>query len=87
MDIRTRFLATVTSHFGVIETREADPLDAVVRRDLKPDSLDLIELAVAIEDEFAIELTDDELAAMPSQTTLREIMGLVEGKLPGRIAA
>ena len=77
----TRFLATVTAHFGVIETREANPLDAVFLRDLKPDSLDVVELIMLLEDEFQVTIDDDEAVALSEQITLREIMVMVESKL------
>lgn len=78
---RTRLLAAVTSHFGTIETPAADPLDAVILRDLKPDSLDLVEVIMALEDEFQIVIEDDEAMTMHAGATLREVLALVDGKL------
>ena len=86
-DTRIRFLATVTAHFGVIETPEADPLDAVFGRDLEFDSLDPIELSMLLEEEFGVELSDDEVANFAADATLRQILELVESKLAGRLAA
>lgn len=86
-DNRTRLLAAFTRHFGVIETTAADPLDAVIKRDLHPDSLDLVEVSVEVEDEFQIELTDEELMNLPETATLRDVLALVEGKLAPKAAA
>lgn len=83
----TRLLATITAQFGAIETAAADPLDAVLRRDLKPDSLDVVELTMALEDEFQIVIDDDEAIGLSEQITLREILALVEARLARQDAA
>ena len=80
-DTRTRFLSVLTNHFGAVETAEADILDAVFLRDLKPDSLDVVELLMGIEDEFSITIEDGEAEALSEKITLREILALVEGKV------
>lgn len=36
-----------------------------------------------IEGQFHITLNDDELADMPDETTLRDLLATIEGKLPG----
>jgi acyl carrier protein len=83
----TRLLAIITAHFGAIETPETDVLDALFVRDLRPDSLDAIELAMLIEDEFSIELSDADMDLLyAGSTTLRHVLLLVEAKL-GAFAA
>ena len=79
-DTRTRFLAVLTGHFGAIQTAEADILDAVFLRDLKPDSLDVIEVIMDLEDAFGIVIDDDEAMALDEKVTLRSILELVEAK-------
>ena len=79
-DARTRFLAVLTGHFGTVETAEADILDAVFLRDLKPDSLDVIEVIMDLEDAFGIVIDDDEAMALDEKVTLRSILELVEAK-------
>lgn len=86
-DTRTRVLAAFTAHFGAVETPEADPLDAVILRDLRPDSLDVIELAMELEDRFQITISDDEIMAMAERSTIRDVLGLVEWKLAGKVVA
>ena len=86
-DTHARFLKVFTDHFGVIETPEADPLDAILERDFVFDSLDPIELSMLLEEEFGVELSDDEVANFATDATLRQILELIEGKLAGKVAA
>ncbi len=85
-DTRTRFLSVLTGHFGTIETTEADILDAVFLRDLKPDSLDVIEVIMDLEDQFGIVIDDDEAMSLDEKVTLRTILEMVETKA-GMVAA
>lgn len=83
MKPRTRFLSIVTKHFGAIETAATDPLDALIVDELQPDELDMVEVAMALEDEFGIAITDDQLAPfMPAHghagKTLRDLLALIE---------
>ncbi len=48
--------------------------------DLQADSLDLVEIAMELEDEFDIDLPDNE---MDTARTVAELIALVERKLPG----
>lgn len=86
-DTQTRFLALIVNRFGVIETTAQDPLDADFKRDCKPDSLDVIEVVMEIEEEFDIEITDDEMESFAEGTTLRAILALVEIKLAEKAVA
>lgn len=86
-ETETRLLAAFVRHFGVVETPAADPLDCVIRCDLKPDSLDLVEVTMEIEEEFGISLGDEEVADLPETATIRDVLKLVEPKLAGRVAA
>lgn len=76
-----QLLTVLAKHFGAIETSALDPLDAVILRDLKPDSLDVVEVLMEIEDHFQIAITDDEVMGLGEDTTLRDLLALVEGKL------
>lgn len=87
MDIATRLLALVTREFGAIETTADDPLDAVLTTDLKGDSLHRISLIMEIEDEFGVEISDDEDAALGSDATIRSVLELIERKLAEKVAA
>jgi acyl carrier protein len=56
-------------------TPEADFAD-----DLRADSLDMVELTTAVEEEFGVEITDDEAERIVS---VADALTLVEGKLGG----
>lgn len=86
-DNATRLLALVTREFGAIETTADDPLDAVLTTDLKGDSLDRVTLMMQIEDEFGVQISDDEDEALGPDATLRSVMGLIERKLAEKVAA
>ncbi len=87
MDIATRLLALVTREFGAIETTADDQLDAVLTTDLKGDSLHRILLLMEIEDEFGIQISDDEDEALGHDATLRSVLELIERKLAEKVAA
>ena len=82
---RTRLLATITTELGAIVTTADDVIDAVILRDLRPDSLDVITTSMAIEDEFGISMDEPEIMALGEGATLRDLLGLVEGKLEGEV--
>lgn len=86
-DNATRLLALVTREFGAIETTADDPLDAVLTTDLKGDSLHRISLLVEIEEEFGVEISDDEDAALGSDATIRSVLDLIERKLAAKVSA
>lgn len=49
--------------------------------DLGADSLDVIELVMAAEHEFAIEIADEEVPEA-AETTVGDLVALIRGKLP-----
>lgn len=83
-DTATRLLSVLTAQFGAVETAEKDIFDAVYVRDLKPDSLDSVEVIMAIEDEFEIVIDDDEAFALDENITLRGIVALIYTKLAAK---
>lgn len=85
-ETETRVLAILTDHFGAIETPEADPLDAQFMRDLKPDSLDVIEVVMQLEDDLGAEITDDDVDGLLGDVTIRDIAAMIDGKL-AKVAA
>jgi acyl carrier protein len=52
--------------------------DAVLVDDLAADSLDIVELVMAFEEEFRIEIADDEAEKV---STVRDVHDLIEAKL------
>lgn len=86
-ETRTQLLAVFTKRFGAVETAAQDPPDTVIVRDLKPDSLDLIELVMDLEEEFQIAISDDEAADFAKEATIRDVLQTVEVKLAAKVAA
>jgi acyl carrier protein len=78
MDAFEKVKAIIVEQLGV----DADKIsmDARFREDLEADSLDLVELIMAFEDEFGGEISDDEAQQ------IKTVGGAVE-YLEGRIAA
>ena len=54
--------------------------DDATLEDLGADSLDLVEVGLAIEDDFAIEITPDEVGNHLETTTVAEIVEWLEGR-------
>jgi len=77
----TRLLSAITTEMGAFTTTEAEVMDAVILRDLKPDSLDVIAVSMAIEDAFGITLGEEEILGLGEKATLRDLLALVEGKV------
>jgi acyl carrier protein len=74
--IAPRVKALLASHLGREIGKVTD--DAMLVDDLGADSLDGIELAAAIEEEFEIEIMDDEIVP---RARVRDVTALIEGKL------
>lgn len=53
-------------------------LNAKLREDLGADSLDLVEIAMFLEEEFSVEISDDEINHVE---TVQNLISLVESKL------
>jgi acyl carrier protein len=58
-DIRARVVKVVVEQLGVKEEEVVD--SASFQEDLGADSLDVVELVMAFEDEFGIDIPDDEV--------------------------
>jgi acyl carrier protein len=71
----------IADHFGVPVSLVVDEADL---RDLGADSLDIIELSVALEQQFDIRIPDDEI---DSCTSVGEAMALLRRSEPLRRAA
>jgi acyl carrier protein len=72
MDIQTRVLRTIAEQFGLAQDR-INPAEQLVA-DFGMDSLDGVELCMAIEDEFAIEIPDEDAEACE---TVQDVIDLV----------
>ena len=79
-DTLTRLLSIVTRELGTIETITDDPLDATFSG-LKGDSLHRISIMCEVEEEFGIEISDEDDERLGPDATLRTLLALIEWKL------
>lgn len=79
MSVRDRTKKIVVEHLGVEEEKVVD--DADFYNDLGADSLDMVELTMAFEEEFACEISDNEAEGC---STFGDAVRLLEGKNGGR---
>jgi len=79
-DNRTRLLALVTRELGSIVTTADDPID-VSFSELGGDSLHRISIMAAAEEEFEIEISDEDDERLGPDATLRTLLTLIEWKL------
>ncbi|WP_292622108.1 acyl carrier protein [Mesorhizobium sp.] len=77
--VRDRITKIVVDHLGVEAERVTD--NAGFIDDLGADSLDQIELVMSFEEEFGIEIPDDELLSI---LTVGQAIAYVEKKVGGR---
>lgn len=75
-DVRERVVAIIVDQLGVDEDQVTD--DARFREDLEADSLDLVELMMAFEEEFGGEISDEE--AQRIQTVGEVVIMLQQGQ-------
>lgn len=80
MDIRSKVYKVISEHLGISQDRIKDDSDLV--NDLGADSLDIIEIVMGIEEEFDIEVTEDEANA---SSTISSVIDLVTVKTVGSV--
>lgn len=76
MDVAGKFATILVDHLGVEREKcvpEADLID-----DLGADSIDFVDVTIAIEEVFGIDVSDDEAAAC---STVSQFVAMIEGKL------
>lgn len=81
LTIEARVARLLADHFGRLDPATVTP-DLNLREHLKADSLDGVEIALALEEEFSVQITDDECAEC---TTVGELQALLV-KLTGGAA-
>lgn len=85
-DNRTRLLSIVSRELGTIETITNDPLDATFSG-LKGDSLHRISIMCEVEEEFGIEISDEDDERLGPDATLRTLLDLIERKIAAKVPA
>jgi acyl carrier protein len=76
MDLESRVSAIIVEQLGV--TKEELAPEASFIDDLGADSLDIVELVMAMEEEFDIEIPDDDAEKIQ---TIKDVIGYVKGKI------
>lgn len=79
--IQTRVAKLIADHFGGLKLAEIQP-DMELKADLGAESLDNVELVMALEEEFAVQISDDEAETC---TTVGDVQQLLV-KLQGEVA-
>ncbi len=74
-DIEQKLKATISDQLGVAQA-EIQPGSALVE-DLGADSLDVVELVMAIEEEFSVEIPDDEV---PKLKTVQDAVDYITAR-------
>ncbi|MBA36809.1 MAG: acyl carrier protein [Pelagibacterales bacterium] len=74
-DISERVIAIVMEHLGVEKDKITENSSFI--DDLGADSLDTVELVMAFEEEFSIEIPDD---AAETITTVKDAIGFIESQ-------
>ena len=64
MSVQSKIISLTATQLGLGE--DTISLDSNFMEDLGADSLDTVELVMNIEEEFGIEIPDDEVAGMPT---------------------
>ena len=75
-DIEARVKKIVSEHLGIDESEVA--IDASFTDDLGADSLDTVELVMALEDEFATEIPDDQAEKI---LTVKQAIDYIEANM------
>ena len=76
MDVFERIKAIIVENLGVAEDEVV--LDASFREDLQADSLDLVELIMAFEEEFGSEISDEDAQRI---TTVRQAVDYISERM------
>lgn len=85
-DNRTRLLSIVSLEMGAIQTTAEDPINARFS-EIGGDSLHRVCIMMEAEDEFGVEIADDEDAELGEDATLADLLELIERKLAAKVSA
>lgn len=89
-DTEKRIAALIRDRVGIHIEDHPQGLDTRFR-DLSFDSLDIVELTMATEEEFHVEITDDEMELfgpdLPNGKTVADLVAMVDVKVAGKVPA
>lgn len=74
-EVEGRVRGKMVDHWGVDPAR-LEP-NAMLGKDLGVDSLDLVELVMGLEEEFGVEIPDDEIDGRLCDQTVRDVFDVV----------
>lgn len=74
--MKDRILELIAEQFGLNTDELSDDID--LRNDLNADSIDLVELVMSLEDEFGIEVNDEDLKNINTIGDIIEYAGELE---------
>lgn len=74
--MKDRILELIAEQFGLNTDELSDDID--LRNDLNADSIDLVELVMSLEDEFGIEVNDEDLKNINTIGDIVEYAGELE---------
>lgn len=78
LTIEARVAKLLADHFGRLDPATVTP-DLSLREHLKADSLDGVEIAMALEEEFSVQITDDECAECTTVGELQQLLVKLTG--------
>ena len=76
--IEARVAKILADHFGKLDPATVTP-DLSFRENLEADSLDGVEIALALEEEFGVQITDDECAECATVGELQQLLVKLTG--------
>lgn len=74
----TRVARIIADHFGGLKLADIEP-DMKLRDDLGADSLDAVEIVLALEEEFGVPIVDDDCAACATVGELQQLVVKLQG--------
>ena len=77
--IPARVAKIIADQFGGLKPTEVEP-DMKLREDLGADSLDAVEIALALEEEFGVQIADDACADCTTVGELQQLMLKLQGE-------
>lgn len=75
---QTRVARIIADHFGGLKLADIEP-DMKLEEDLGADSLDNVELIMALEEEFAVTITDDAAEACQTVGDIQQLIVTLQG--------
>ncbi|MFN3819911.1 acyl carrier protein [Blastomonas sp.] len=79
LGIETRVAKLIADDFGGLKLADIEP-DMHLRADLKADSLDAVEIAIKLEEEFGVQISEDACADCATIGELQQLLVKLQGE-------